>query len=165
MAILCLDLELERRAGQGLHEFLNGGWALLFSHPQDFHPGRQSDGERGSSDFELLRNGLKVRQVRPMLVKRDSGSADPSWIGSMGEQGRLVHLKEPPFNAADAVSFGARQLRGELLTRGEGFVLIVDEALRRRGVYKYPAGRNDLSAHDLLASVDALRRPAVGRAA
>ena len=76
------------------------------------------------------------------------------------------HGEEPPFAAADVVSFGARRLRGEVLTLGPGFVLIVDGSLKRRGVFKYVPGRAEVSIQDLLASVDALRGIAtVGKAA
>jgi hypothetical protein len=44
--------------------------------------------------------------------------------------------------------------------------LIIDGALKRRGVLRYSAGRSDVSVFDLLASIDALRRPQkLGKAA
>jgi hypothetical protein len=150
MTLLCLDLELERRADKGLHEHLRGDWALLFSHPNDFQPS----------------NGLRAHRVRLLTVRRDAGDVEHDWVASLEPVPSLVHLREPPFAAADAVSFGARRLRGDLLTLRTGFVLIVDESLQRRGIYRYVPGHSDVSVIDLVASVEALRGGgAVGKAA
>jgi hypothetical protein len=154
MALLCLDLELERRADKGLHEHLRGDWALLFSHPNDFQPPNG------------LRARLGAHRVRLLTVRRDAGDVPPDWVASLEPVPGLVHLREPPFAAADAVSFGARRLRGDLLTMRAGFVLIVDELLKRRGIYRYVPGHSDVSVLDLMGSVEALRGGwAVGKAA
>jgi alkyl hydroperoxide reductase subunit AhpC len=162
MTILGLDLELEKRAGRELHEALNGDWALLFSHPQDFGPAPS----KMHRWLEQLRYELNARRVRAIEVRREGGASSASWIDQLQLDPELVRLREPPFAAADPISFAARALRAELLTQSCGFVLIIDGALKRRGVLRYSAGRSDVSVFDLLASIDALRRPRkLGKAA
>jgi len=155
MATLCLDSEFENRARCGLHEFVGNDWALLFSNPEDFvHRGRHR--QRWLDD---LRYELGSRALHALAVKRDHVLPEASWIDELEPARALVHLREPPFAAADAISFAVRLLRGELLTLQSRFVLIVDASLKRREVLRYSSGRGNLSVFDLLASVDARRRP------
>jgi alkyl hydroperoxide reductase subunit AhpC len=162
MTMLGLDLESEKRAERELHDALNGDWALLFSHPQDFEPA-PSHMQRW---LEQLQYELNARRVRAIEVRRERGASAASWIDQLQRNPELVRLREPPFAAADPISFAARALRGELLTQQCGSVLIIDGALKRRGVLRYSAGRSDVSVFDLLASIDALRRPQkLGKAA
>jgi alkyl hydroperoxide reductase subunit AhpC len=145
MATLCLDLEFEGRARCDLHPWLDGHWALLFSHPEDF----QYRGRGRRSWLDDLSYELRASAVRALAVKRDPGLPEPSWIDEMEPARELVRLREPPFAAADASSFAARVLRGELLTLQSRFVLIVDASLKRRETLKYSTGRSNLSAADL----------------
>jgi alkyl hydroperoxide reductase subunit AhpC len=154
MTALYLDLVLEQGSGPDLHEWLGGAWALLFSNPEDFEPRRREKGRW----LDGVREEFGMRAVRALAVKRDHGSTESSWITKLSFDPRPVQLREPPFAAADEVSFAARALRGELLTLQSRFVLLVDGSLRRREVLKYSAGRCSVSALDLLAAVDALRR-------
>jgi thioredoxin-dependent peroxiredoxin len=154
MTALCLDLALENCSGRDLHEWLDGAWALLFSNPEDFEPQRREKGRW----LHGLREEFGMRAVRALAVKRYRGPTESSWIDNLGFDPRPVQLREPSFAAADEVSFAARALRGELLTLQSRFVLLIDGSLKRREVLKYSAGRSAVSALDLLASVDALRR-------
>ena len=155
MATLCLDSEFEQRARCDLHEFIGGDWALLFSNPEDF----QQSGRHKERWLNDLRYELGSRALHSLAVKRDQGQPEASWIDELESAREYVHLREPPFAAADAISFAVRLLRGELLTLQSRFVLIVDASLKRREVLKYSSGRGNLSVFDLLASVDARRRP------
>jgi hypothetical protein len=95
-----------------------------------------------------LRHKFDPRAVRALAVKRDGGPALES---------KYITLTEPSFAAADAVSFAARALRGELLTLQCRFVLLIDGSLRHREVLKYSVGRSAETEPRMLASVDALR--------
>jgi len=154
MTALYLDAESASGAGQDLHAWLNGAWALLFSHPEDFHD-RAADRQRR---LGALQQEFRVRAVRALAVRRDAQSAQPTWLDDLVAEPQQVRLREPSFAASDPVSFAARALRGELLTLQPRFVLIVDATLKRRELFKYSAGRTHVSALDLLAGVDALRR-------
>jgi thioredoxin-dependent peroxiredoxin len=153
MTALCLDLVPEDCSGRDLHEWLGGAWALLFSNPEDFEPQRLDKGRW----LNALRDEFGMRAVRALAVKSDRGQVESSWIGRLSFDARPVQLREPSFAAADAVSFAARALRGELLTLQSRFVLLIDGSLKRREVLRYTAGRCAVSVLDLLAAVDALR--------
>jgi alkyl hydroperoxide reductase subunit AhpC len=162
MATLCLDFEHEHCCARDLHQWLGGACALLFSHPEDFQP----QGRDRRRWLDNLRHEVSARAVCALAVKRDSGPPDSSWIDELQFDPQLVVLREPAFAAADAVSFAARALRGELLTLRSRFALVIDGALERRMLLKYSAGGNAVSVLDLLTSVDALRRHrAIRRAA
>jgi hypothetical protein len=135
MAVLYLDVDAETRGGHALHDWLDGAWAVLFSNPEDFRLGR-------------WRQKFNPYAVRTLAVKRNGGP---------GLESNYVTLAEPSFAAADAVSFAARALRGELLTLQSRFVLLIDGSLRRRGLLKYSVGRSAETAPMMLAWVDALR--------
>ena len=152
MTTLCLDVALEDSCEQDLHQWLAGAWALLFSNPQDFEP----QARERPDWLHALRPAFSGRAVRALAVKRD-GPPQSNWIDELHFDPQLVALREPLFTAADPVSFGARALRGELLTLQSRFVLIVDGSLKRRGMLRYGTGNTAVSVLDLLASVDALR--------
>jgi hypothetical protein len=159
MTTLCLDRAVEQTCGWNLHQWLGGDWALLFSNPQDFEI------QGGRHGLEALRQEFGIRGVRGLAVKRD-GPPESNWVDELHGSWQPVRLREPPFVAADEVSFATRALRGELLTLQCRFVLFIDGALKRRGVFKYSAGRHTGSPLELLACLDTLRlQPPIRRAA
>jgi thioredoxin-dependent peroxiredoxin len=154
MTAPCLDLVLEDCSGRDLHQWLGGAWGLLFSNPEDF----QLQGRRTGRWFDGLGQDFRRRGIRALAVRRDRGPTASSRIDDWHIDSQPVQLREPSFAAADEVNFAARALRGELLTLQSRFVLLIDGSLKRRKVLKYDADRCAISAPDLLASVDALRR-------
>jgi hypothetical protein len=151
MATLCLG-ELDCSAPL-LREWLDGDWALLFSHPADF----QDQGLECDRWLDILRDEFRVRGVRALACRRPAGDADGSWVGELIGDHRLLRL-EAPTSGAEVIDMSARNLRDELLSLPPRFVVIIDESLLPRGVLKYSAGRSTVSPLDLLASIDALRR-------
>ena len=156
MAILCLG-EVDVSAPL-LRDWLGGDWALLFSHPADF----QDQGLERDRWLEILRDEFRARGVRPVACSQSAGpaadaGADDSWAGELICDYRLLRLQSA---AADdgVIDLPARNLRADILALPPRFVLIIDEALARRGVLKYSAGRSSVSPLDLLASIDAFRR-------
>lgn len=166
MATLCLDPELEQCDWRDLHGWLGGAWALLFSNPEDFQPLER----QGGPWLAAMRREFGARALRPLALKRDAGapqatttspSSPSSWVDDLLPNRETVWLPEPPFAAADPVSFSARALRGELLTARSRFVMLIDGSLKRRATFKYGASVSAVAAADLLAAVDALRDHAV----
>jgi alkyl hydroperoxide reductase subunit AhpC len=139
--------------GPLLREWLQGDWAMLFSHPIDF----QYQGLENDRWLSILREEFCAREVRPLACTRSLGALDAGWTSDLVEDHTLLRL-----GATDVV---ARRLREDLAGLATRFVVIVDESLQRRGVLKYSAGRNSVSPLDLLASIDMLRRRSPARIA
>lgn len=154
MATLCMDIGSEVGTTPELRDWLDGNWGMLFSHPQDF----QYQGLEPDRRLDILRGEFRDCGVRPIAVRRDGGMRDMSWVGELQSDWDLIRVREPAFTDADAVSFHARALREELLTLQPRFVVIVDGSLKHRGALTYSVGRCNASLHDLLASIDAMRR-------
>jgi alkyl hydroperoxide reductase subunit AhpC len=139
--------------GPLLREWLQGDWAMLFSHPIDF----QYQGLENDRWLSILREEFCAREVRPLACTRSLSALDAGWTSDLVEDHTLLRL-----GGTDVV---ARRLREDLSSLSTRFVVIVDESLQRRGVLKYSAGRNSVSPLDLLASIDMLRRRSPARIA
>lgn len=151
MATLCVG-EVDCSAPL-LRDWLGGDWALLFSHPADF----QDKGLENDRWLAIMRDAFRTHRVSPLACRRPAGLPDGSWVGELINDYRLLRLEAAPSPDA-VVDMAARSLREEILGLEPRFVLIVDEALNRRGVVKYSAGHSTVSPLDLLASIDAFRR-------
>jgi alkyl hydroperoxide reductase subunit AhpC len=145
-----------------LREWLQGDWAMIFSHPIDF----QYQGLEIDRWLAIVREEFQLRAVRALACRLDATLLDPIWVTEPIADHRPVGIE--PVNEAgvpEIVDLPARALRDELLGLGPRFVLIVDEELRRRGVFKYSTAGANVSPLDLLASIDALRRRGTQRIA
>lgn len=151
MATLCLS-SIDRSAPV-LHDWLDGDWGLLFSHPADF----QDQGVEQDRWLESSRIEFRARRVRPLACRRPAGHADASWVGELIQDQRLIRLENVDSISENVTALAAGQLREEILGQASRFVLIIDSSLQRRGVLKYSAGRSSISPLDLLVSIDALR--------
>jgi alkyl hydroperoxide reductase subunit AhpC len=149
MATLCIDAD----SGPRLRDWLQGDWAIVFSHPADF----QYHGLESDRWLAILRAEFAARAVRALGFRRDALASEAGWTGDLTGDRTLVRL--------DGAEASSRALRHELQRSAPRFVMIVDEDLCQRGVLKYSAGRVSVSALDLLASVDAMRRRSVLRIA
>jgi hypothetical protein len=145
MATLCVDGE----AGPLLREWLQGDWAILFSHPLDF----QYQGLENDRWLAILREEFGARGVRPLACRRAVAEVEAGWTSDLTGDRSLLRL-----GPAGRLDLASRTLREDIVGMPARFVLIADEHLSRRAVLKYSAGRSSISPLDLLASVDALRR-------
>jgi hypothetical protein len=132
-----------------LRDWLAGDWALLFSHPNDFYDG----GLEADRWLDILRDEFRQRGVRPLACAR-APAPDASWVSRLLGDERLVLLGR----ARDVIDLRLRSLRDDLQQLSTRFVLIIDEALRRRGVLTYGGAGLSVSPLDLLSSIDVLRR-------
>jgi alkyl hydroperoxide reductase subunit AhpC len=152
MATLCLDSS--DCSAPLLHDWLNGDWALVFSHPTDF----QDNGLEQDRWLAILREEFRARSVRPLACRRAAGDADDSWVGELIRDHRLLRLRAADSTRMDVIDLATRNLRDEIASLTSRFVLIIHPSLQPRGVLKYSAGRSSISPLDLLGSIDALRR-------
>jgi hypothetical protein len=145
-----------------LREWLQGDWAMIFSHPNDF----QYQGLETDRWLAIVREEFQLRGVRALSRRLDAALLDPIWVGELCADRRPVRIEPADeTHIPEIVDLPARALREELLGLGPRFVLIVDEQLRRRGVFKYSTAGANVSPLDLLASIDALRRRGTQRIA
>jgi hypothetical protein len=152
MATLCLG-EVDASAPL-LRDWLDGDWALLFSHPADF----QDQGLERDRWLQILRDEFRARGVRPVACRPSVGGVDDSWAGELICDHRLLRLETAAAAGDSVIDLPARTLRENILSLPPRFVLIINESLTQRGVLKYSAGRSSVSPLDLLASIDAFRR-------
>jgi hypothetical protein len=144
MATLYLDSEPEHSSSRDLHDWLGGASAILFSNPEDFQS------HQYGSCLAATRMDFGLHGLKALAVNRDAGPAP-----AIASTTQAVWLREPPFAAADPVSFAARTLRGELLTARARFVMLIDGSLKRRAMFKYSGSA--VATTDLLAALDAMR--------
>jgi alkyl hydroperoxide reductase subunit AhpC len=152
--------ELAWGMAPGLRDWLAGDWGLLFSHPDDF----QYSGFEFDRWLEVMRAEFDGRGVRPLALAADERTRDGSWVSALTDDARRIRVH----GAHEVVDLPARLLLAALaaLARLRGrFVVIVEPTLRRRGVLRYGAGCITVSPLDLLASIEAMRRPPAPRRA
>ncbi|HEY2417562.1 MAG TPA: hypothetical protein VGH84_06555 [Steroidobacteraceae bacterium] len=139
--------------GPQLREWLQGDWAMLFSHPIDF----QYQGLETDRWLSILREEFCAREVRPLACARGAREPDAGWTSQLLEDHSRLRL--------GSSDLATRRLREDLTALSTRFVVIADESLQRRALLKYSAGRNSVSPLDLLASIDMLRRRSPARIA
>jgi alkyl hydroperoxide reductase subunit AhpC len=132
--------------GPLLRDWLQGDWAILFSHPTDF----EYQGLENDRWLAILREEFGARAVRPLACNRAVAELDSGWADDLTGDCSVVRL--------DVLDPASRALREDIQSMPPRFVLIVDQELQRRGVLKYSAGRSNISPLDLLATIDVLRR-------
>jgi hypothetical protein len=141
-------------AAPPLREWLDGDWALLFSHPGDF----QDRGTETDRWLAIVRDEFRVNEVRALSLSRCGAVTDTRWVAALFGDRRCVPLEAPPA-AGGPVDLPSRALRADVLALAPRFVMIIDDTLRRCGVFRYEAYRlQRVCALDLLATIGILRR-------
>ena len=153
-AVIGFDAETSG-AQPTLRTWLCEGWALLFSHPQDFL----------ACDLEadrwltLMRGAFVARGVRPLGVAHRAGENRDGWIARVSADDRLVALNCPGERRRDVIDLNVQALHDQIeRLRLEGrYVLVVDSLLRMRRTFTYTSLEGLPSPLDFLAWVDRLR--------
>jgi alkyl hydroperoxide reductase subunit AhpC len=137
-----------------LRSWLDEGWTLLFSHPDDFVR-CELELDRW---LEIVRGALATAGVRPLAVAKPSGRLDAGWVTQITGDERAVLIDEPAEERYhDWLDLGARRLIEEILALTQRFVLVVDPMLCVRRTYTYGAPERLPSPLELVRWVGALR--------
>jgi alkyl hydroperoxide reductase subunit AhpC len=137
-----------------LRSWLDEGWTLLFSHPDDFVR-CELELDRW---LEIVRGALAAAGVRPLAVAKPSGRLDAGWVTQITGDERAVLIDEPAQERYhDWLDLGARRLIDEILALTQRFVMVVDPMLCIRRTYAYGAPERLPSPLELVRWVGALR--------
>lgn len=142
------------------HSYINGSWAILFSHPADFTPVCTT--ELGA--FSRLRNEFAARGVKMLGLSANDLSSHDKWIADINDIGKTT-LDFPIIADADRrVAWLYDMLDAQDLEnideKGIAFtirsVFVIDPAKKVRLTMMYPAstGRN---TKEVLRVIDSLQ--------
>ena len=137
-----------------LRTWLRGGWAILFSHPDDFC----------SYDLEMDRwlivtqRAFAERGIRPLALASASLDPERSWVTQVTGDSRTVLLEDPTQQHFGPVDLQTPVLREALEQSGRRFVMIIDSQLRQQKVFQYDRLSDLPSPLEFLGWAEALRR-------
>ncbi|MDB6088498.1 MAG: hypothetical protein JWN85_1282 [Gammaproteobacteria bacterium] len=144
---------LRTMTSPSLRTWLREGWAILFSHPDDFV----------RYDLEMDRwlvvtqRAFAARRIRAMSLASPAREVDRSWITQVDDDKRTVLLEDPARESFGTVDLQAAALREEIEQPGRRFVMIIDTALRKQKLFTYNDLSNLPSPLEFLGWADALR--------
>jgi hypothetical protein len=136
-----------------LRTWLREGWAILFSHPDDFV----------RNDLEMDRwlvvtkRAFAGRRIRPIALASAKLDVERSWVTQVSDDGRTVILEDLAQQNFGPVDLQAPALREEIEQPGRRFVMIIDSALRKQKMFTYTDLTNLPSPLEFLGWADALR--------
>jgi alkyl hydroperoxide reductase subunit AhpC len=136
-----------------LRTWLREGWAILFSHPDDFV----------RYDLEMdrwlvvTRRAFADRWIRPIALASPTLDVERSWVTQVSDDKRIVMLEDPAQHNFGPVDLQAPALREEIEQPGRRFVMIIDSALRKQKIFTYHDHSNLPSPLEFLGWADALR--------
>jgi hypothetical protein len=144
-----------------LRTWLSEGWAILFSHPDDF----------ASYDLEMdrwlviTRRAFTERRIRPIALAAPALDPDHNWVTHVSGDHRAVLLEDPAQQHFGPVDLQTPVLREAIEQPGRRFVMIIDSALRIQKTFTYQGLSNLPSPLELLGWADALRAKQAATAA
>lgn len=129
----------QRDCSEGVHAlsrelagWLDGHWAALFSHPEDFAP--PSSTPSGFSARIAL--DFAAAHLKPLRLKRNAASQDASWIDTVAGDGGVVVVGAGSYRQS-VVDLAERSLCRLLKVLRGPFVLLIDSAGRCRSTIRY----------------------------
>jgi len=136
-----------------LRAWLRDGWAILFSHPDDFV----------SYDLEMdrwlviTRRAFAERRIQPIALASPAHDPEHGWVTQVSGDNRTVLLEDPVQQHFGPVDLQTPVLREAIERAGQRFAMIIDNTLHIRRMFTYSALSNLPSPLDLLGWADALR--------
>ncbi len=136
-----------------LRAWLRDGWAILFSHPDDFV----------SYDLEMdrwlviTRQAFAERHIQPIALASPKLDTEHGWVTQITGDNRAVLLEDPAQQYSGPVDLQTPVLREAIERQGQRFAMIIDNALRIRKVFTYSVPTSLPSPLELLGWADALR--------
>jgi alkyl hydroperoxide reductase subunit AhpC len=136
-----------------LRTWLRGGWAILFSHPDDFV----------RYDLEMdrwlvvTRHSFAERGIRPIALATPAHDPQRSWVTQVSGDSRAVLLEDPTQQHFGPVDLQTPVLREEIEQSGARFVMIIDDELRLQKMFSYATLSDLPSPLEFLGWAEALR--------
>ena len=136
-----------------LRTWLRDGWAILFSHPDDF--------VRYDLEMDrwlvITRRAFAERRIRPIELAAPTLDPEHSWVTQVGGDSRAVLLEDPAQQHFGPVDLQTPVLREAIEQPGRRFVMIIDSELRIQKTFTYQGLSNLPSPLELLGWAEALR--------
>jgi len=136
-----------------LRAWLRDGWAILFSHPDDFV----------TYDLEMdrwlviTRRAFAERRIQPIALASPAHDPEHGWVTQVSGDNRSVLLEDPAQQHFGPVDLQTPVLREAIERPGQRFAMIIDNTLRIQKVLAYTVLSSLPSPLELLGWADALR--------
>ena len=148
------DFEQDSSAGNiQFHDYLDGSWGILFSHPKDYTPVCTTE----LAEVARLKPEWDKRNVKPLGLSVDTGERHEGWAKDIEEtQGYALNfpvLADPDRKVSDLYGMVHPEADPSITVRS---VFIIDPAKKVRLVLTYPpsTGRN---FQEVLRVIDSLQ--------
>jgi hypothetical protein len=135
-----------------LREWLDGRWAILFSHPEDFIR-CELELDRW---LDIVGNAFRQARIRPLALSRRAGAIDQGWVSQLSGDDCSVSLHER-MNGQSLLDFHSCRLRACLGRIEQRFAMIIDPAPCQRRTLLYGAAEEPPSPLDLVRLACRLR--------
>lgn len=135
---------------RSLRDWLQGDWAVVCSHPDDFAP------PRGTPEgfVTCIAEGLRAERIKLIAFDRTPEPPPASWLDHSVNDDSIVVLDR---DAADVVDLAEHALAAKLAELTQPFVVIVDGRGRVRTTLKYRHGDRSRTLFDIVELVTVLR--------
>lgn len=137
-----------------LHPWLNGQWALLLSHPEDFYwSGLESD-----RWLVLLENALVAAKLKPLTFASERFD-DYGWFASIGGAQIVLHsVTDMP--SLKRIDPRVRRFTRTIPRESNRFAMILDALAYPRWECTYSLPKRAIPIFDLIAIAENLRNKA-----
>ena len=135
-----------------LREWLDGRWAILFSHPDDFiRCGLELD-----RWLDIVGNAFRQARILPLALSRRTCPIDQGWVSQLSGDDCCVSLHQR-MNGQSLLDFHSCRLRACIERLDQRFAMIIDPAPCQQRTLLYGAAEEPPSPLDLLRLACRLR--------